>query len=509
MSSFISRRCLLTISCAMGVTSTIPINKVEAQSSRWDETWDVIVVGAGAAGLCAAIAAAQNSASVLLIEKMPEAGGNSAICTGDMAVCGSPIQETLGIKDTPEIMATDLMRQGKTSDPERCRFVSSNCLEAWRWTTTELGVEWEPRTLQFDVGQSVPRGHMMRPRTGATLISAALTRATSLKISIRTNCSMQEIIRDRAGDGAVQGIVALENYHFGKTGSGRAINLRALRGVILTFGGFGADVELRSVLDNRLGSWIQTTNQLGSTGESIVAAERAGCQLTGMEHIQALPFLPAEEIGMGTAWPFIEYVTAVRGIWISDNGLRFVNEAGSQRERADVMLNLVRQGRRLYGLADRRAFSAPCPDYLGEKNWEETVRRGVIHQFDSLDALCSEFELPLNVLLDTIKKFNSSMAGHSDAFGRDTTGLQPLEDAPWYMVEIQPKVHHTMGGIKISPAGEVLDKQGQRIEGLFAAGEATGGLFGFERIPSHSITEAVVVGLSAGRLAASRNSREL
>lgn len=509
MTKKLSRRELLKASCALSATACLPLHSANAKDIEWDETWDVIVVGAGAAGLCAAVAARQSSTSVLLIEKMPEAGGNSAICTGDMAVCGSPIQKLLGIKDSPEIMAADLVRQGVVSDPDRCRFVSENCLAAWRWTISELGMDWSPNAIQFDLGQSVPRGHMMRPRTGATLISAARTRAASLKVELRTNCAMLEIIRDSDADGAVQGIVVSENCVFGKPDKGPRKNLRALHGVVLAFGGFGADVRLRSSLDCRLGGWVQTTNHPGATGESILAASRAGCQLIDMEYIQALPFVPAEELGIGSAWHFIEYVAAARGFWLTDEGKRFVNETGSQRYRADTMLDLVMKGHRLYGLADHRAFSAPCSEYLGEDNREETVRRGIIHKFDSLEDMCSEFEIPLATLQQTIEEFNANAHKEKDSYGRAMSEVQPLEQAPWYLVEIQPKVHHTMGGIKIRPEGQAVDKQGRVIEGLFAAGEATGRLFGYDRIPSHSIADAVVGGLSAGRLAAQRKIKAL
>ncbi len=115
----ISRKRRLLLAAA----GALPFARVQAEDA-WDEVWDVIVVGAGAAGLSAAIAAREAGASVLVLEKMAAAGGNSALCTGDMAVCGSPVQKALGFADSPEQMADDICREGVTSDRERALCVS-------------------------------------------------------------------------------------------------------------------------------------------------------------------------------------------------------------------------------------------------------------------------------------------------------------------------------------------------------------------------------------------------
>lgn len=487
-----NRRTLLTAAGALPLT-------VLGTKLPWDDTWDVIVVGSGAAGLSAAIAAREAGASVLVIEKMTGIGGNSALCTGDMAVCGSPVQKTLGFTDTPDLMADDICREGKTSDRNRALFIARGSRGAWEWTRS-IGMDWDEKALQSDVGQSVPRGIMMRPRTGATLIAAAMNRVAALKIEVRCHTPMVEILRNV--NGVAEGLVVGKDTPFPQ--KPRAFQrLKARRGIVLAFGGFGADALFRSRLDPRLGSWVPTTNQPGATGESVTVAATAGCALTGMSAIQSLPFLCAEEIGMGSAWGFIEYATASRGIWVDDRGQRFVNETTDLKTRADIMLSALARGHRLYGIIDSRGFAAPISNYLGTRNWEESEARGLIHAFPTLETLAADYDIPANGLRKTIQEFNTSVRhGEKAAFDRETTGLTELREAPWYLIEIQPKVHHTMGGITICPAGEVLDRHGRVIPKLFAAGEATGGLFGEMRIPSHSITDALVTGLSAGRLAA-------
>ncbi len=484
----------------LAAAGALPFARVQAEDA-WDEVWDVIVVGAGAAGLSAAIAAREAGASVLVLEKMAAAGGNSALCTGDMAVCGSPVQKALGFADSPEQMADDICREGVTSDRERALFVSRGALAAWEWTRS-IGVHWNESALQADVGQTVPRGHMMLPRTGATLIAAAVNRAEALKIEVRCHAPMVQILR--GADGAAEGLLVGEGAVFPKKPD-RLRRLQARRGIVLAFGGFAADAAFRSRLDPRLGSWVQTTNHPGATGESVTAAAAAGCALVGLADIQSLPFLCAEEVGIGSAWSFIEYAAATRGLWVKEDGSRFVNETADSKTRADAMLSALARGHRLYGLIDRRGFAAPISPHLGTRNWEEDVARGLLHEYPTLEALATDFDIRPDGLRQTIAAFNAAVRDEApDAFGRKTVGLAELAQAPWYLIEIRPKVHHTMGGIKIRPAGEVMDRQGRRIPKLTAAGEAAGGLFGRSRIPSHSITDAIVTGLSAGRLAARR-----
>lgn len=496
MAGTLSRRKLLALAGA-GLSGLAAPARACRASGRWDEAWDVIVVGSGAAGLSAAIMARKAGASVLLIEKNRVLGGNTALCIGDMAVCGSPIQKKLGIRDSPEIMAADIRRYGVTSDFSRCLFVSHHSLAAWKWTVDELRMNWADNAVQFDVGQSRPRGIMMKPRTGASLISAAVNRAEFLKVALRPGCRMESILRRRDRGAPAEGLcVSFEG--------GPLRRIQARSGIVLAFGGFGADVRFREALDPTLGSWVQTTNQLGATGESVTAAQKAGCAVVDMAQIQSLPFLCADEIGLGSAWSFIEYVTASRAIWVDDRGERFVNEQAGHSERSRKMLALARAGHRLYGIADQRAFDAPIPNFIGTKNWDEMVKRGIVRQYKTLSELCQDSDIPEKRLVHTIEVFNSFVrgAGGRDAFGRTLSGCRPLATAPWYLVEIQAKVHHCMGGLRIRPGGEVLDVRGEVIPRLFAAGEATGGLFGRDRIPSHSLTDALTGGLSAGKKAA-------
>ena len=208
----LSRRAVLSGAGALIILGGIPA--VRATVPSWDETWDVIIVGSGYAGLAAAIEARHAGAKVLLIEKMEAFGGNSSLSTGDMAVPGTPIQKRLGIlNDSPERMADDLLRLGKTNDPNRCRIVARNALDTWNWTQTELGVHWVPDALQNDEGQSVPRGCMVPTRSGRAIIAPAVDRAQKLEAVLRTRTKLLSLITSPSS-GRVTGVEVREGYQF-------------------------------------------------------------------------------------------------------------------------------------------------------------------------------------------------------------------------------------------------------------------------------------------------------
>lgn len=493
----LSRRGLL------GLAASLPVVSSRARE-LWDESYDVVVVGSGYAGLAAGIEAASAGGSVLVIEKMESFGGNSALSTGDMAVPGTPIQRRLGIlNDSPQRMAEDLLRLGRINDPVRCRIVSEGAYDTWRWTVETLGVHWLPDALQLDEGQSVPRGCIVRGRSGMSIITAELNEAQKREIEVRACCKMLGL---EMSGGIVEGILALRDYRFPDEKSGRRVRIRARKGVVLCSGGFGADVAFRSRLDPRLGAHFPTDNQPGATAEVLTAAARHGARLVDMEQIQVLAWISADEVGIGNAWSYIEHVASPYGIWVTNEGRRFVNERGFQAERAGRTVTVIAGGGRVYAIVDAVGFERSGNTGRRTDDWSHLVRRGIIRAYPTIEALCRDNGMPEENLRATIERYNwrfVSLAEHTDPFGREVQpGEAPLKNPPWYLIEIQPKVHHCMGGLAIDEKARVLHRDGRPIPGLFAAGEVTGGTFGVSRAPCHSSTDALVTGRIAGREAA-------
>ncbi|HLO68476.1 MAG TPA: FAD-dependent oxidoreductase [Holophaga sp.] len=171
----------------------------------WDETFDVVVIGSGFAGLSAAIEAREAGRSVVILEKMRVPGGNSAISGGMFAVVGSPLQRAAGIQDSPELLAADMMRAGQgLNQPDLVRTVAGQSLEAFLWTRDHLGVAFEAEIIHGG-GHSLPRTHITPSCSGAAIVQAMLVKCRELGIPLRMQWALQGLVRGPSG--RVEGLI--------------------------------------------------------------------------------------------------------------------------------------------------------------------------------------------------------------------------------------------------------------------------------------------------------------
>lgn len=479
----LERRSFLKIAGASAFSVCSPL--LFAQDLSWDAEFDVIVVGSGFAGLAAAIEARKYKASVLVIEKMDAFGGNSMICAGDMAVPDSPVQRRCGIlKDSPLVMLQDLERASGQRASAHAKAVCFNALETWKWTKDELGVEWVMDRVQNDWGQTYPRGIMNTLRSGSAIIQAELDTANRLKADLRSNCLLEKILLDSSG--RVAGVQARTGYEFPNPSSGKTVRLKAKSGIMLATGGFSADIVFRQKANRLLIPSLPTSNQPGATSEALQEALRIGAKAVDLDKIQVMSWNSSEEIFLGQSWAFIEYVTLPRGIWLSTKtGKPVTDSQASHKERTDSLLNARSQKHEIAAIlpASESIISGFDPSELNS-----LIRQGIIHEYSSLKALSSDLDIPLQELHKTVlKKYQDNR----------------VIGSPWHAILLVPKVHHCMGGLDITGMGQVKAAGGEDvIPGFYAAGEVTGGIFGSSRLPSHSCTDALVMGRIAGKSAA-------
>lgn len=469
---------------------------------KWDEETDVLIVGSGLAGMCAAVEASQAGCKVMIVEKMPTIGGNSMINAGAMGVAGTPMQDKLGIKDSPKLLAEDMMREGLgLGNPEQVMQVAEKSLEAWKWTRDVLGVEWNEETVVAEGGHSVARGCITKSGTGATIVNKGIELAKKHGTVVRTRTYVEEIIREEGG--RVLGLKVRVNYRFPNAESGKVKFIRAKKGVVLAHGGFGADAAYRTMHDPKLTDRFQTTNQPGATGEMWRQASAVGCTIVQADWIQCGPWASPDEKGFGLAVGFAQDCCAMYGLWLNTTtGERFVDELANRKVRADAIINLNNNGQQCIALADTNCVEVSIaksrPGHL-----EKALAKGCVFKFDTLEALAKEFKLPLDKVKAEIAAYNKVVeAGEkTDKMGRlIQVGAKPLGQGPWYVSRLAPKVHHCMGGIRIDRNCCALDAVTDKpIPGLFAAGEATGGTHGAVRLGTCSITDCVVHGRIAGQ----------
>lgn len=472
---------------------------------KWDETVDVVVVGSGFAGLAAAIEAAAAGAKTVVLEKMRTFGGNSIINGGIYPAPGAPAQIKDGIKDSIDLLEEDMIKAGEgLNHVEKVEVVASDALSTYLWCKDYLGVEWNEDRIAMEGGHSVPRCVVTKSGFGSGIVLPEQKKCKELGVEIRTRCFVENIIR--ADDGTVTGVKIRRNYTFPKTDSGKVQYIRARRGVILCHGGFGADVVFRSQQDPRLSEALDTTNQPGATSELWREASRIGCNMIQTDRIQCLPFSNPKEKGLGIAFAFHVGGAAAFGVWVSTRtGKRFVNEMANRKVRADAILEERQHGARCLSICNESNLERTRKNRPGIM--EKCLERGVVDKYDTLDELAKAQGIPLDALKQTIARHNEILSkGVDEDFGRYINpASKPLTEGSWYCSELMPKVHHCMGGILTDPQCRCLDiTTDQPIPGLYAAGEATGGVHGAVRLGSCAVLDCLVNGRMAGRNCAKR-----
>lgn len=466
------------------------------------EDWDVVVIGSGAAGLAAALEARRAGARVVILEKMGSIGGNSVISEGLVGVPGTPMQAALGIHDSPELFAADLLAAGYVNHPGKVRVLAQKALETFEWTRDELGVRWWEDRLEYELGQSVRRTAVIREAKGGGLVYPLYERARALGVVIRLRTKALHLLEaERLGERRVAAVLAED------ASSGTRIVFHARRGVVLASGGFSSDIELRQMQNWRLSARVGTATQPGSTGEMLREAARIGAWLLHLEYIHCIPDASPDEKGWGTTWKFSRYCAATQGIWaVRQTGQRFVNETGGNVDKTNAIFDLLNAGLEPVAISDARAVRHPQSVIFGTSDVEALVARGFVSRYPTLEALAEGRRIPLAALQATVARYNDALRSgrERDEMGRRISPIaEPMEEGPWFASPMLAKVLMCSGGIAADDCARVLSVVDDRpIPGLYAAGEVTGGLHGIAFVGSAGLLDALVFGRIAGQCAA-------
>lgn len=455
-----------------------------ADKERTDATKDVdvVVVGGGGAGFAAAVTAKENGADVVLLEKMPQVGGNTLISGGEMAAPENDLQEKEGIEDSKELFAEDVKEAG--GNPELIDVLADHATEDAYWLRDDIGVKWLDN-LMFFGGHSVKRSLIPEAHSGNELIKNYLKKCEELGIEVITDADVKEILSE---DNKVVGVRA-ETKDENLT-----VNAKS---VVLATGGFGANEEMTYENDKEIDEHVKSTNSPGATGDGIIMAEELGADTVDMDKIQLYPVCDPET-------GRILYVGDTRlvggALLVNKEGNRFVEELGTRRE---ISLAIKDQTDHVgYLLWDEKSNETTGTMASNPEEAEEQFEKGNLVKADTIEELAEHFDLDKDQLLKTVETFNENSKKEEDPdFNLRMLGWT-VEEGPFYMLKAAPAVHHTMGGLKINTEAEVLTKDDQVIDGLYAAGEVTGGIHGSNRLGSAAIADITVYGRIAGKNAA-------
>ena len=439
---------------------------------------DVVIVGAGGAGMTAAIMAKQAGVNFVLLEKMPYAGGNTTKATGGMNAAETHYQKEQGIEDSVDLFVSDTIKGGHDlNDPALVRVMAEKSSDAIDWLDT-IGAEL-PK-ISFSGGASVSRIHAPADGSGVGeyLVQHFREKLEELGVEILYNTKATELVIGE--DGRVCGVKAEGadcNYTF------------SCKAVILATGGFGANEEMYTQYRPDLKGTV-TTNAPGATGDGIIMAQKAGADLVDIEQIQLHP-----TVEQTTSMLITESVRGDGAILVNQGGKRFTNELLTRD--AVSAAELEQEGCYAYIIFDQN-----LRDHL--KAVEKYVKTGITVQSDTIEGLAEQLGIDPAVLKETLDNWNSYVKNQNDPdFGR-TTGMEAdLTTAPYYAIKIAPGIHHTMGGVKIDTSAHVINTEGQIIPGLYAAGEVTGGVHGGNRLGGNAVADIVIFGRIAAETAIS------
>ena len=428
---------------------TAPARAQGAAGVEWTDTYEVVVVGAGGAGMAAAVKAAQTGAKrIVVLEKLAFTGGNTLLAQGFMNAADPVRQPKQGIKDSPENHMKQTLAAGDyRGDPERVRVLCENAYGAVTWLES-LGMKFKDNVIQI-FGALYPRSHIPALPKGQGYGSVLSKAAKDLGVEVKTGMDVVEIVREEPFAGDVVGVIV-------KTSKGETRAIRATRAVVLAAGGFSANKYLRELHDPRVKD-LGTDNLPSMSGQVAMAAVRVGGYLVGMDFIQSTPGAPA-----GKKMKLLLNFNVNGSIYVDKRGKRIVNEG----ERRDVIRDAV------LGTPERYAYT-----------------------------ICDNENF---MSYDEVNRYNGFVeAGKDEDFGKTAINLtKKIEKGPFWACYTGMTVHHTMGGLNTNVKAQCLDWTGTVIPRLYAAGEITGGIHGTNRVGGNAVLDCFVFGQIAGENAA-------
>lgn len=487
-----SKAILAAVESALAVSGvdTALLKKSRAAKARPSGTKElntqVLVVGAGGAGMTAALRASQKGLKVLVIEKMAYVGGATAMSSSSTFAQGTRTQKE---KDSPEAAKEDLLKVGNNkNDDIPVTMLAAYSGEAVDWLD-DSGVDYDDDTGRASAEYRVGRARMHVSKSGAGLIKNLydVLRAQGVKVMLNTP-AYKLIVKN----GKVTGVLA-----HGEDADYK-INADA---VILATGGYCYDdryipKELKK---------LPNSGSVANTGDGLKMAEALGAQLINMQYVA----VAGHGIRKGNSAQHTkpQCLTAYRTtgtILVNMDGRRIVNETGTDAKLVDAMM----KSGRVFMFMDQAAFDAYTSSAIERKyfsaadkeQWLKENGTGitVFAHGDTLEDVAAKVGMNAEGLEKTFKAYKSYAAkGEDSEFGRKVTAV--LSDkGPYYLVEQCLRYSTTLGGLKINKNLQVVNKQGKAIDGLYAAGELVGGVFGEHFPPSSGVGWA----MTSGKLAA-------
>ena len=444
---------------------------------------DVIVVGAGACGLSAGLAAADQGVDVLVLERDTTALGSTAMSTGLIPAAGTPEQAALGILDTPNMLFEDIMSKSKRrADPAVARRLAEESAETVAWLRDAHGVPLSLVTGFLYPGHTALRMYGTPNRSGGELQAALEAGLKATSATLMTNAAVDVLYVE---DDQIRGVGVLR-----QDGTRERIGCAAL---VLACCGFGGTPDL-------VARWIPEMRDAtfhghpGNRGDATIWGESLGAHLADMSGYQGHGGLAAGH-GVPILWPLI----VEGGVQVNAHGARFSDESLGYSEQA-AKVN-AQPGAVAWSLFDERlhALMMQFDDY------RDALRAGAVLEAETIEDLAARSGIPFRALRDTVMEVEARVRDRApDRFGRVFLDRPPLTP-PYRAVKVTGALFHTQGGLAVTPDAKVLKTGGGIFPNLYAGGGAARGVSGPNAdgyIAGNGLLTATGLGKIAGRTAA-------
>jgi fumarate reductase flavoprotein subunit len=467
---------------------TVPNDRIiRGAASGVDVSADVVVIGAGACGLVAALRAKAAGAEVIVLEGDASPYGSTSMSSGFVPAPATRFQRAIGVEDdTPAQFEADILKKsGGKSDRELAHLASVTIGPALEWLADQHGIDWVVLDDFLYPGHTRHRMHAVSDKTGEALLARLLAAAEAVDIPIVTEARAGHLFAAEDGRITAVDVVRPDGRH-------ETIGCNAL---VLACNGYGGNRNLVAEHIPEIAGGLYYGHE-GNKGDAIFWGEALGAGLKHLSGYQGHGSL-SHPHGILITWALM----MEGGIQVNAGGKRFSNEHGGYSEQAVHVL--AQPGGIAWNIYDERIhqFARGFPDYV------QAEKAGAVRRADDLRELAKTIGVPEDSLSATLAGVDDCQSGgKTDDFGRDFTA-KPALKSPYYTVKVTGALFHTQGGLEIDDSARVLKADGAPFPNLFAGGGAACGVSGPNvsgYLSGNGLLTAIAFGFLAGRSAARR-----